>query len=149
MITATRIVGHASDPAIAGRLHDLEHRGQLEILVIDRENALRHRLRGKTDKGSDIAIALDRTEALGHGAVLLLEDDRAIVVHLTEERWLRVVPRDADAALEVGYNAGNHHWRVRFVPGALLIAVQGPVDGYLARLAELTKDGRIEVASHE
>jgi urease accessory protein len=149
MITATRILGNASEPSIAERLHQLEHRDQLEILVIDRENALRHRLRGRTDKGTDIAIALGRDEKLTHGTVMLLEADRAIVVHMTEESWLRLVPRDADAALEVGYSAGNHHWRVRFVPGALLVAVQGPVDHYLARLSELTKDGRIEVAGHE
>ena len=149
MITVTRILGSASEAAMADRLHELEHKNQVEILAIGRDDALRRRLRGKTDKGTEIAIALDRHENLSHGAVMLLESDRAVVVHLAVEQWLRLVPRDTDAALETGYSAGNHHWRVRFVPGALLVALQGPVEHYLARLEGLTKDGRIEVSSHD
>lgn len=149
MITATKIVGTASEPAIAERLHELEHRNQLEILVIDRENAPRRRLRARTDKGTEVAIALSRDEMLGHGTVVLLDDERAIIVHMKEEGWLRLQPRDAEAALELGYSAGNHHWRVRFAAGSLLVAVQDPVEHYLARLSDLTKDGRIKIVGNE
>jgi len=148
MITVTRILGNASEPAMAERLHELEHRSQLEILVIDRENALRRRLRAKTDKGTDIAIALSN-ETLAHGTVVLLEENRAVVVYLKEEGWLRLQPRDAAAALELGYSAGNHHWRVRFAQDALLVALQEPVEHYLSRLSELAQDGRIKVVGHE
>ncbi|MBN8913613.1 MAG: urease accessory protein UreE [Rhizobiales bacterium] len=149
MMTVTRIVGSASEPAIAERLHELEHRNRLEILVIDRADASRRRLRGKTDKGTDIAVALGRDDKLSDGTVILLEADRAVVVRMNEERWLQLVARDADAALQAGYCAGNHHWRVRFVPGALLVALQGPAEHYLSRLEELTRDGRIRVAIDE
>jgi urease accessory protein len=77
------------------------------------------------------------------GAVLLLEETRAIVLRKAEERWLRLTPRDADAALEAGYCAGNHHWKVRFEPGALLIATQGPAEHYVDRLEHLVEAGRI------
>jgi urease accessory protein len=77
------------------------------------------------------------------GAVLLLEETRAIVLRKAEQRWLRLTPRDADAALEAGYCAGNHHWKVRFEPGALLIATQGPAEHYVDRLEHLVKAGRI------
>lgn len=146
MITVTSILGTASDPRLAERLHELGHHDAVELLTIDRDDALRRRLRGKTDKGTEIAIALDRSEQLTDGAVLLLEDARAIVVRMTEERWLAVEPRDADAALEAGYCAGNHHWRVRFEPGRLLVAMQGPAQHYIERLDHLLRSGRIEVA---
>ena len=46
-------------------------------------------------------------------------------------------------ALEAGYCAGNHHWKVRFEPDALLIATQGPAEHYVERLEHLVTSGRI------
>ena len=143
MITITAIVGKADDPSLADRLHHLEHDGKVEILVVGEEDTARRRLRGTTDKGTDVAIALERADRLVDGAVLLLEESRAIVLRTAEPRWLRIVPRDLDSALEVGYCAGNHHWKVRFEPGALLIATQGPPEHYVDRLAPLVTSGRL------
>jgi urease accessory protein len=144
MITITGILGTASDPSFAERLHHLEHEDRVEIFVVGEDDSLRRRLRGKTDKGTDIAIALERNDQLVDGAVLLLDEKRAIVLRKAEQRWLRLMPLDADAALEAGYCAGNHHWKVSFEPGALLIAMQGPAEHYLARLEMLLKAGRVK-----
>ncbi len=149
MITVTRILGIASEPALADRLHHLAHSDRVEVLVVDRDDALRRRLRGKTDKGTDIAIALERGDRLTDGAVLILDDARAVVLRVAQERWLRIKPRDSDAALDAGYCAGNNHWRVRFEPGALLVAMQGPAEHYVARLDHLLKAGKIEVQCDE
>jgi urease accessory protein len=149
MITVTKILGAASEPSVADRLHHLEHEDRVELLVVDRDDTLRRRLRGKTDKGTDIAIALDRSGQLADGAVLLLDEARAVVLRVTEQRWLRIAAKDADAALEAGYCAGNQHWRVRFEPGALLVAMQGPVEHYLARLEPLLRAGKIEVTEDD
>jgi urease accessory protein len=146
MITVTRILGTASDPTLADRLHRLEHLGRLELLVLDRGDILRRRLRGKTNRGTDIAIALDREQALADGAVLVLDDGQAIVVRASEERWLRILPRDVDAALEAGYFIGNLHWRVRFEPNGVLVALEGPVEHYVSRLRPLIDRGQIRIA---
>jgi urease accessory protein len=143
MITITGILGTASDPSLADRLHHLEHHDRVETLVVGDEDTSRRRLRGKTDKGTDVAIALERSGELVDGAVLLLEATRAIVLRKAEQRWLRITPRDADAALEAGYCAGNQHWKVRFEPGALLVAMQGPAEHYVQRLEHLLRSGRI------
>lgn len=143
MITVTGIIGTASDPLLADKLHHLEHHNRVEILTVSEDDALRRRLRGKTDKGTDVAIALNRNDQLVDGAVLLLDETRAIVLHRAEQRWLRLVPSDAGAALEAGYCAGNQHWKVSFEPDALLVAMQGPVEHYLARLEPLLKSGRL------
>jgi urease accessory protein len=143
MMTITAIVGTASDPALAEKLHHLEHDDKVETLVVGEEDAARRRLRGTTDKGTEIAIALAPGERLVDGAVLFIDASRAIVVRTAEPRWLRITPRDADAALEAGYCAGNHHWKVRFEPGALLIGTQGPAEHYVDRLEPLVRSGRI------
>jgi urease accessory protein len=144
MITITQIVGTASDPSIADKLHRLEHEDRVEILLVGKEDTQRRRLRGKTDKGTDIALALDRGDRLVDGAVLLLDEARAVVLHTEHERWLRIRPLDAGAALEAGYCAGNQHWKVKFEPGALLVAMHGPTEDYVARLEPLLKARRIE-----
>jgi urease accessory protein len=49
-------------------------------------------------------------------------------------------PRDVPAALELGYHAGNMHWRVQFDAGRLRIAIEGEEGTYLARLESLIGD---------
>ena len=143
MLRLTGIVGHASDLDIADKLHDLSHHGRVESVVLSRSDTQRHRLRVRTDRGTECAVALARTEHLSQGAVLLLEDDRAIVVRMEEEYWLPLAPRDAATALELGYHAGNLHWRVRFDGDILNVALEGPEAGYIARIEPLLADGRV------
>jgi urease accessory protein len=143
MMTITAVVGTASDPSLAERLHHLEHEGRVETLIVGEEDAARRRLRGTTDKGTEIAIALASGDRLTDGSVLFIDGSRAIVLRTVEPRWLRLIPHDADAALEAGYCAGNHHWKVRFEPGAILIATQGPAEHYVDRLEPLVRSGRI------
>ena len=143
MLKLTEIVGMASDVGLGGRLHDLAHEDRVETIVLDRRDMLRKRLRTVTDKGTDCAIALPRTTALDDGAVLLLETKRAIVVRASVETWLNLKPADAAAALELGYHAGNLHWRVTFRGPLLAVALEGPRKDYLARLDAFLADGRI------
>ena len=75
-------------------------------------------------------------------AVLRLDRDAALVVRTEDTRWLRLEPRDAAAALELGYFAGNMHWKVRFDRNALEIAVKGAIDDYLQRLTPMLADQR-------
>lgn len=137
LVKLTRIVGFATEPGIAERLHDLGHHGGVEHIVLARDDMSRHRMRVQTDRGRDCVIVLPRSERLSNGAVLLLEADRAIVVRMAEEKWLSLVPRDSAAALELGYFAGNMHWRVKFDGETLNIALEGPEQGYLDRLAPM------------
>lgn len=148
MLRLESIVGLATDAALADRLHHLEHDGKVEYIHLAAEDTARRRLHVATDRGTDCAILLPRSDRLANGAVLLLERGRAIVVRLKEEAWLGLVPRDAAAALEVGYFAGNMHWPVRFDGTTLRIALHGPVESYLERLDHLLKDGRVRRADH-
>ena len=146
MLKLTGIVGMACDAGLDATLHDLAHEGLIETIVLDRRDMLRKRLRTVTDKGTDCAIALPRTTTMDDGAVLLLEARRAIVVRASVETWLIVRPADAAAALELGYHAGNLHWRVAFRGPLLAIALEGPREDYLARLENFLADGRIALA---
>ena len=143
MLKLEAILGLATEVDIADALHHLEDHGQVEYLTLSEADTQRHRLRALTDRGTECAIALPRHQHLSNGAVLLLEKDRAVVVRMQESQWLVLQPRDAQAALELGYFAGNMHWKVEFDGERLRIAVQGPVESYLERLAHLLRDGRV------
>lgn len=149
MLRLTEIIGTASEPHIAERLHSLSHRGAVEYVTLRREDTSRKRLHVFTDRGTEGAIILDRSEQLANGSVLLLDEQRAVVVRLEEAPWLALEPRDAAAALELGYFCGNMHWKVRFVGEYLHISLQGPRADYLERLSHLIADGRVSVVGNE
>ena len=148
--TYTSIVGRASDERTAGLLHDLAHRGRVDYVTLAADDIRRHRLRVTTEHGRECGIALDRHTHLFDGAVLRLDGDGALVVRTKRTEWLRIVPRNAAAALELGYFAGNMHWEVRFAGAQLEIALKGPADDYLQRLAPLLGSGQVaRVAADE
>lgn len=149
MRTLTDIIGYSTDRDIAAQLHDLSHAGCIEYLILDREDTHRHRLRAMTDKGTDCAIALPRDQKLEDGSVVYLDDENAIVVRMAEEHWLAVKPRDAASAVQLGYFAGNLHWRVRFDGDVLEIAMEGPRKFYRERLQPFLETGKAEVVSDE
>jgi urease accessory protein len=143
MLILDRILGQASDPALAEQLHDLSHAGQVETLSLSASDIQRHRLRLASDHGTDCAIRLERHQHLRNGSVLLLDPKRAIVVQMQDLQYLELQPRDAAAALELGYFAGNMHWAVRFAGDRLQIPLNGPEADYLERLAPMLNDGRV------
>ena len=145
MILITEILGSASDPQFTDLLHAISHEGILEHLEITQRDAQRRRFRGKTDRGTDCAITLSRDTQLNNGDVLLLEAERAIVVRVDVERWLRIMPRDATVALRLGYPAGNLHWRVKFEESNLLILLEGSLENYMARLQAFITADEIEI----
>lgn len=146
ILTITTILGYANDDKFHEILHDLSHANKIECLILNREDTLRHRLRTETDRATVCQIALPRDQHLSDGAELLLNQDKAIVVSMQEETWLRCAARDKAAALELGYFAGNLHWRVRFDGEHLQIAQEGPRERYIERLQAFFDDGRaIEV----
>jgi urease accessory protein len=143
MLRIEQVLGSRLDPAFAERIHELEHRGAVDLLTMPAADVSRHRLRATTEGGTEVAIALPRDQRLFDGAVLVLENDRAVVVRVAEERWLRLQPYAIADALELGHLAGNLHWRVRFTGETMLVAMEAPLDDYLARLRALTRDRRV------
>ncbi|MEM7251800.1 MAG: urease accessory protein UreE [Pseudomonadota bacterium] len=144
----TSIVGHKTDSTIREPLHDLAHRGCVEYIRVSEQDAKRRRLRCRTDKGTECAIALPREIRLADGDVVLAEPDRAIVVRLGEERWLRLVARDADVCLQLGYHAGNLHWRVKFDGSHLLVALTEEPAAYIARIRNLFSEDEVVLDEH-
>tara|TARA_Y100001954_G_C15773259_1_gene585616 strand:- start:1055 stop:1507 length:453 start_codon:yes stop_codon:yes gene_type:complete len=137
------ILGYAADEPFDSALHDLSHAGKVEYLTISPDDTSRRRMRAITNKGTECAIVLNRDQQLSDGAVLNINDNGAIVVRLTQQKWLILEAQNHAAALEVGYFIGNLHWKVEFEGERLKVALQGPLQTYLDRLELLIKNGKV------
>ncbi|MHC2338518.1 urease accessory protein UreE [Bradyrhizobium sp. USDA 4454] len=140
------VVGSRLEPGLSEALHRLEHRGAVDVVNIPVADLARRRLLIATQSGEELAIALPRNQKLFDGAVLLLDDTRAIVVRAATERWLRLDPRSISDAIELGYHVGNLHWRVRFAGEVLLVALEGRPEDYIARLDGLIESRRVGIS---
>jgi urease accessory protein len=149
MLKLTKVLGSAANAGFSDRLHHLSHHDRVEYITLTEEDRARRHFRACTDRGTDCAIVLSRTDPLENGAVLLLEPDRAVVVRLAAPRYMRLQPRDSAAALQLGYFAGNMHWKVVFSGTTLLIQLDGAEAEYLARLDALVASGRVHVVQGE
>jgi urease accessory protein len=139
------VLGSRFDLALAETIHNLEHRGAVDVVNIPVADLARRRLLITTRGGEELAIALPREQRLFDGAVLLIDNNRAIVVRAATERWLRLEPRSIGDAIELGYHAGNLHWRVRFEGEVLFVALEGRPEDYTGRLGELISTHRVGV----
>lgn len=149
-LRVTRLVGHTRDPALAAQLHELEHLGRVETVRLSGPDMARRRQQLVTDRGTELALLLDRDSAgVEHGAVLWLDATRAVVVALDRPQWLVLEAPDVAGALELGYFAGNMHWKVRFDGARLGIAIEGPRADYLKRLSQLIAGAAIVVHAEE
>ena len=107
------------------------------------EEAGRKRFRLATDRGTDCAVSLDRDEQLADGALLHIDERTAIIVRFGHQLVWRLRPATAAAALKLGWNAGNLHWRVRFEDDGLVVLLDAPLADYRARLEHLLAEGDI------
>jgi urease accessory protein len=143
MLRLTAVLGDVADPSIASRIDGIARAGGLETLRLGRNDMSRRRLHGRTERGTEVALMLDRDAPLSDGAVILLEPARAIVVRLDAPCWLTVRAAGGPQALQLGYFAGSMHWKVRFDGLVLSVAMDGPREHYLARLAPMLEEGAV------
>jgi len=146
MLRIERVLGSRLEPALSEELHRLEHRGEIDFVNVPVADLARRRLLITTRSGEELAIALPRNQKLFDGAVLLLDDARAIVVRAATQRWLRLEPRSISDAIELGFNVGNLHWRVRYGGEVLFVALEGRPEDYTARLKGLIASRRVGVS---
>tara|TARA_Y100001970_G_scaffold294373_1_gene452118 strand:+ start:22299 stop:22757 length:459 start_codon:yes stop_codon:yes gene_type:complete len=143
-LKAREVIGHCNDLKLAKRVEDLKKIDRVEYIYLSPEETARRHFRVQTSKGSDCAVALPRNAHLGDGSIIILTEERAVIVSLKKRQWLRLRPLDQNAALELGYHCGNLHWKVEFKGSELKVALDGDEDNYLDRLSSFLGDGRVQ-----
>lgn len=149
MLRIKSVLGNIRDAPFSDAVHHLEHEDAVEYIFIEEADINRRRIRLETDRGTDCAVALSRDELLVDGAVLFMDQSRAVVVRVGVPQILRLCPTSVGGALRLGWHAGNLHWRVRFEDGLLVVLIDGSRADYLARLGALVEDGVEVVDDHQ
>lgn len=139
------VLGQASDPDWHDRLHALDHAGGLEYVAIPEVEAARRRIRLRTNRGRDCALALPRAQGLSDGAVLFHDGRLAIVARIDGAARMRLKPATIEDALRLGHWCGNLHWKVQFGQGVLEVVLDGPADRYRDRLRDLATLADFEI----
>ena len=122
MLVVRGILGRDEEQRFADR--------RREVLLIDSTDAAKRRLRATTDAGTDVAIDLERGFYLAHGAVLVDDGERVVVVERKPEQVLVVRPSLALAPAElvrqaarIGHAFGNQHVPLEVAEGEIRIPI--------------------------
>jgi urease accessory protein len=143
MLRIDRIIGSRLDQAFQDWLHRLERRNAVDEVELSVNDLERRQFATRTRRGEELLIALPHHLQLFDGAVLWLDETRAIVVRTAGQRWLRLEPRSIGDAVELGYHIGQLGWSVRFEGEVLFVAVEGRPENYMVRLGDLIWSRRV------
>ena len=145
------IVGNVhADDDLAALYAGHESAGTLERVVIDADDRRRSRFRATTDAGTDVGVVVDKA-AVSAGDVLLVEDDRLIVVAFEPRDALVVSLPDAtaerlEAAVELGHRIGNQHWDLAIDDGDVYVPLEA--DLFVTELED-ADPGRARGVDHD
>jgi len=142
-LNINHVLGSRLEPAFSEKIARLKHQSAVDEVELSSAELEQYQFLATTRGGQELAIALPRHQRLFDGAVLLLDDSRAVVVRAAGQRWLRLEPRSISDAIELGYHVGNLGWRVRFEGEVLLVAIEGRAENYVVRLGELFWSRRV------
>lgn len=117
MMTITSVVGNIrSDKNLEDAYQKLSGEKKVEKVLLSRVEAQRSRMRRTSDAGTDIAITLEHGSTLKHGDVLLLEENKMIVVEYEPEDVLGFKIKEELSsdqkiaiAIKMGHAIGNLH----------------------------------------
>jgi len=117
MLTIISVIGNVkSDKKLKDVYQKLSRENKVEKVLLSRMDAQRTRIRRTTDAGTDIAITLEHDTMLQYGDVLLLEDNKMIVVEYEPEDVLGFKIKNElrsdekiSTAIKLGHIIGNLH----------------------------------------
>lgn len=131
MITVEQVLGnihHAKE--LGGKYKAMSAKSLLEVVRINRLEAQRVRMRKKSDRGTDIAMTLPPGTKLRHGDVVLLTEERMVVVELEPEKVAVVEVKhlhEDDAVrvpVRIGHTIGNLHRPIKLNGDRIVFPIQ-------------------------
>jgi len=129
VLAVTSIAGNIfADKHLGEKYRRAKASGDCECLLISRMEMERHRLRRRTDRGTDVGIVLESGKRLHHGDVLASQ--KFIVVEQVPEKVVTIGIKKGDAekmigiAALVGHTLGNRHRPISLDHNAISFPIQ-------------------------
>ena len=104
------------DKKLKEKYDEMVSRKSIEIIKISRVESQRVRMRKSTDKGTDMVLTLQQGTRLKHGDIIMLTENKMIIVELEPENVLMVEIKEnlheddvVEVPVKVGHTIGNLH----------------------------------------
>lgn len=117
MITVDSVIGNINnDKEIKEKFDEMSRRKICETIKISRLESQRLRMRKTSDMGTDVALILQHDMHLKHGDVVMLTENKMVVVEIEPENVLMIEIKEniheddvVQVAARVGHTIGNLH----------------------------------------
>ena len=132
MISINSVLGNVHTDSDLGRKYrEMAEKQLSEIVRIRRNEAQRVRMRKTSDKGTDVAIIIPQSTHIKHGDVLLLDNNKIIIVEVLPERVAVITIENNfpshnlfEIAAKVGHTIGNLHRPIKIENNNIILPIQ-------------------------
>lgn len=136
MITASSVLGNViSNQELKRKYDEMNAKKACETITVSRLESGRVRMRKTSDKGSDIALILPPGTKLRHGDVLVMTEDKMVVIGIQPEDVIGIEIKSnihADDLIEVpvkvGHTIGNLHRPVKLDGNKVFFPIQADTE---------------------
>ena len=131
MIQVDKIIGNIDSEPYLTMCNDMLKNGRVEKIEISRLESERLRLRKTSDKGTDIAITMGPGSRIRDGDILLLTEQRMVIVKRTSEdvamislKGIKTQDQLFETATKLGHTIGNMHRPIKITNGKIYLPIQ-------------------------
>ena len=132
MITINSIIGNMyHDENLRRQYEDMSNQSLSESIRINRMEAQRVRMRKRSSKGTDIALTMTPGTKLRHGDVLLVANDKMVIMELEPENLAVIQVKDnipeydaVQVPVTIGHAIGNLHRPIKLEGRKIFFPIQ-------------------------
>ena len=136
MITVNSVLGNINnDKKLKEKYDEMNERKVCETIKISRLESQRVRMRKISDKGTDVALTLPPGTQLRHGDVIIITENKMVVVGIEPEDVIIVEIRDniheddiVEVPVKVGHTIGNLHRPIKLEGNKIFFPIQADTE---------------------
>lgn len=126
------VIGNINkDKKLRQKYDEMVSRKSNEVIKISRVESQRVRMRKSTDRGTDMVLTLQQGSRLKHGDVIMLTENKMIMVEIEPENVLMVEIKDnlheedvMEVPVRVGHTIGNLHRPIKLERRKIYFPIQ-------------------------
>lgn len=136
MIAVDSVLGNINhDKKLKEKYDEMTARKVCETIKISRLESQRVRMRKISDKGTDVALTLPPGTRLKHGDVIIITENKMVVVGIESEDVIMIEIRDnihqddiIEVPVRVGHTIGNLHRPIRLEGNKIYFPIQADTE---------------------
>jgi urease accessory protein len=136
LITVDSIIGNINnDKKFKEKYEQMTARKVCETIIISRLESQRVRMRKLSDKGTDLSLILPPGTKLRHGDVIIMTENKMVVVGIEPEKVITIEIRDnpheddiVEVAVRLGHTIGNLHRPIKLEGNKIYFPIQADTE---------------------